>query len=47
MVAERICVAIHRNLYPIYDLILEMMVLYGLALAKHEDEWRFVMCDDE
>jgi hypothetical protein len=32
---------------PIYDLICEMMVLHGLAFARHEDEWRIVMCEDE
>jgi hypothetical protein len=32
---------------PIYDLIREMMALHGLAFARHEDEWRIVMCEDE
>jgi hypothetical protein len=32
---------------PIYDLIREMMALYGMAFARHEDEWRIVMCEDE
>jgi hypothetical protein len=32
---------------PIYDLICEMMALHGLAFARHEDEWRIVMCEDE
>jgi hypothetical protein len=32
---------------PIYDLICEMMALHGLAFAKHEKEWRIVLCEDE
>jgi hypothetical protein len=32
---------------PIYDLICEMMALHGLAFARHEEEWRMVMTDDE
>jgi hypothetical protein len=32
---------------PIYDLIREMMVLHGLTFARHEDEWRIVLCEDE
>lgn len=32
---------------PVYELICEMMALYGLAFAKHEKEWRIVMCEDE
>jgi hypothetical protein len=32
---------------PIYDLICEMMALHGLVFARHEDEWRIVMCEDE
>jgi hypothetical protein len=32
---------------PIYDLICEMMALHGLEFARHEDEWRIVMCEDD
>jgi hypothetical protein len=32
---------------PIYDLIREMMALHGLAFARHKDEWRMVLCEDE
>jgi len=32
---------------PIYELICEMMALHGLAFARHEDEWRIVMCEEE
>ena len=32
---------------PIYDLICKMMALHGLAFARHEDEWRIVMCEEE
>jgi hypothetical protein len=32
---------------PIYDLICEMMALHGLAFAKHEKEWRVVLCEDD
>jgi hypothetical protein len=32
---------------PIYDLIREMMALHGMAFARHQDEWRIVMCEDE
>lgn len=32
---------------PIYDLIREMMALHGLTFARHEDEWRIVLCEDE
>jgi hypothetical protein len=32
---------------PIYDLICEMMAFHGLALARHEKEWRIVMCEDK
>lgn len=31
---------------PIYDLICEMMALYGMAFARHGDEWRIVMSDE-
>jgi len=24
-----------------------MMALHGLAFARHQDEWRIVMCEDE
>ncbi len=32
---------------PIYNLIHEMMALHGLAFARHDDEWRVVLCEDE
>lgn len=32
---------------PIYDLIREMMALHGLALARHNEEWRMVLCEHE
>jgi hypothetical protein len=32
---------------PIYDLICAMMALHGLVFAKHIDEWRIVMSEDE
>ncbi len=32
---------------PIYDLICEMMALHGFAFARHETEWRIVMCEDD
>lgn len=32
---------------PLYDLIREMMALHGLAFARHRDEWRMVLCEDE
>jgi len=32
---------------PIYDLICEMMALHGLAFARHNDEWRTVLCEDD
>ncbi len=32
---------------PIYDLICSMMALAGLAFARHGDEWRIVMSEDE
>jgi hypothetical protein len=32
---------------PIYDVIREMMALHGLAFARHNDEWRMVLCEDE
>lgn len=32
---------------PIYDLICEMMALHGLAFARHNDEWRAVLCEDD
>ncbi len=32
---------------PIYDLICAMMALHGLAFARHGDEWRIVMSEDE
>lgn len=32
---------------PIYDLICSMMALEGLVFARHGDEWRMVMCEDE
>ena len=31
---------------PIYDLICEMMALYGMAFSRHGDEWRVVMSDE-
>ena len=31
---------------PIYDLICEMMSQCGLIFARHEDEWRIVMCEE-
>jgi hypothetical protein len=31
---------------PIYEVIQEMMALHGLAFAKHEKEWRIVMCEE-
>lgn len=31
---------------PIYDLICEMMALYGMAFARRGDEWRIVMSDE-
>ena len=31
---------------PIYDLICEMMALYGMAFARHGDEWRIVMSNE-
>jgi len=31
---------------PIYDLICEMMALYGMAFARHGNEWRVVMSDE-
>jgi hypothetical protein len=30
---------------PIYDLICEMMALHSLAFARHEEEWRIVLCE--
>jgi len=32
---------------PVYDLICSMMALEGLAFARHADEWRIVMSEDE
>jgi hypothetical protein len=32
---------------PIYDLICESMALHGLAFARHRDEWRVVLCEDD
>jgi hypothetical protein len=32
---------------PIYDLIHEMMALHGLVFARHGNEWRIVMREDE
>ena len=32
---------------PIYDLICELMALHGMAFARHGDEWRVIMSDDE
>jgi len=32
---------------PIYDLICSMMALHGLAFARHGDEWRMVIGEDE
>jgi len=32
---------------PIYNLICSMMTLHGLAFARHGDEWRMVLCEDE
>lgn len=31
---------------PIYDLLCEMMALYGMAFARRGDEWRIVMSDE-
>jgi hypothetical protein len=32
---------------PIYDLLCELMALHGMAFARHGDEWRVVMSDEE
>ncbi len=32
---------------PIYDLICELMALHGMAFARHGDEWRVILSDDE
>jgi hypothetical protein len=32
---------------PVYDLIREMMAIHGLVFARHEEEWRIVLCEDE
>jgi hypothetical protein len=32
---------------PVYDLIGEMMALHGLVFARHDEEWRIVLCEDE
>ncbi|MGB6871287.1 MAG: hypothetical protein WBD93_16870 [Acidobacteriaceae bacterium] len=32
---------------PIYDLIGAMIALHGLAFARHETEWRVVLCEAE
>jgi hypothetical protein len=32
---------------PIYDLICKMMALHGLAFARHNDEWRIVLCEGD
>ncbi len=32
---------------PIYDLICKLMAQHRLAFAKHEDEWRIIICDEQ
>jgi hypothetical protein len=32
---------------PIYDLICEMMSQCGLVFARHEEEWRIVMYEEQ
>jgi hypothetical protein len=32
---------------PIYELIREMMAFHGLVFARHEAEWRIVLCEEE
>ena len=32
---------------PIYDLLCDLMALHGMAFARHGDEWRVVMSDEE
>jgi hypothetical protein len=32
---------------PVYELICEMMALNGVAFARHQDEWRVVLCEDD
>ncbi len=31
---------------PIYDLLCEMMALYGMAFARHGEDWRVVISDE-
>lgn len=32
---------------PIYDLLCELMALHGIAFARHRDEWRIIVSDEE